>query len=94
MVKGIVLRIIIWIAFIYAISHFFEASYYLAFIIVLVLGLFGEIIHMPENMPGSVDNSDGKELHPYKVLVLATIFVFVFVGLGEAFPELYEYGSK
>jgi hypothetical protein len=65
----------------------------LALIIVSVLAIFGEIIHMPESMPGAVDNPDGKDIHPAKAMFIGVFVVLALVGLGVAFPELYEYGS-
>ncbi|WP_444884629.1 hypothetical protein [Microbulbifer sp. PSTR4-B] len=90
--KGIAIRTILAAAFVIAISFFFGASFYLSLIIVAGLGVFGEIIHMPENMPGAIDNPDGKELHPAKAICIGLVVVLVLIGFGILFPELYGYG--
>ena len=90
--KGIAIRVVLGVALVIAISFFFSASFYLSIIIVAGLGQVGEIIHMPENIPGEVDNLDGDELHPAKAIFLGLAVIFVLVGLGVLFPEIYSYG--
>jgi hypothetical protein len=90
--KGIAIRMVLAAALVMAISFFFESSFYLAIIIVSGLGMFGEIIHMPENLPGASDNPDGKELHPARVIFIGLAVVLFLIGLGVFFPGLYGYG--
>ena len=75
-----------------AISYFFGASFYMALIGVVGFGVFGEIVHMPENMPGEYDNPEGKGLHPAKAILIGVFLVMVLVGVGYIFPVLYTYG--
>jgi len=89
-VKAIAFRVLVGATLVLGFSYFFEASYYLSLIIVAVLVLFGETIHLPENMPGAYDNPKGEVLHPYKALVIAVILIFTLVGFGYVFPEIYE----
>ncbi|WP_045857993.1 hypothetical protein [Teredinibacter purpureus] len=90
--KWVAIRIVLAAVLVIAISLFFEASFYLSLILVAGLGIFGEIIHMPENMPGAADNPDGSELHPTKTIFIGLVVVLVLVGLGVLFPGLYSYG--
>ena len=92
--KSVAIRLVIAFVMVGAISYFSNASYYLALIIVVVLSIFGEIIHMPENLPGASDNPDGKEVHPAKAMFLGILVVVALVGIGEAMPELYEYAPS
>jgi hypothetical protein len=86
------IRIVLVVGVVLAISYFFSASFYLALVIVAVFGVFGEVIHMPENMPGECDNPEGKDLHPAKAIILGALAIAVLVGIGHLFPELYNYG--
>ena len=92
--KEFTIRIVLVIGLIIAISFFFDASFYLSLVIVAVLAGFGEIVHMPENMPDAVDNPDGKELHPMKAIFISLCIVLALVSLGVLFPELYNYGFR
>ena len=85
-------RVVLVVGMVLVISYFFSASFYLAFVVVAVLGVFGEVIHMPENIPGEYDNPDGKDLHPAKAIILGALIVAVLVGIGHLFPDLYNYG--
>jgi len=74
--------------------HGFSASYLIALIIIAVLGIFGEVIHLPENLPGETDNPVGNDLHPAKAILIGSLIVFALVALEEMFPVLYEFGGS
>jgi hypothetical protein len=84
--------VIIWVLLTLGISYFFGASFYLALIIVSALGVFGEIVHMPENKPTKDDNSEENNLHPAKTILFGTLLVLVLVLIGHLYPEAYSYG--
>jgi len=86
------IRIALIVGLVLAISYFFSASFYLAIVIVSAMGLFGEVIHFPENMPGEYDNPEGKDLHPVKAMALGALIIGSLVVVGYLFPELYNYG--
>lgn len=75
-----------------AISFFFGSSFYMSVVIFTALGVFGEMVHMPENMPGAADNPEGKEVDPIKAMAIGVLVVLVLVVVGFLFPEVYRYG--
>lgn len=90
--KGVALKLALISGLVLGVSYFVDASFFLAMITVCALCLFGEIVHMPENMPGAVDNLDRKGLHPAKAMFLLLGIMVALIALGEFFPELYSYG--
>ncbi|WP_444913290.1 hypothetical protein [Microbulbifer sp. PAAF003] len=90
--KGIALRLALVVVLATAISFFFGISFYMSVVIVAALGVFGEMVHMPENMPGATDNPEGKEAHPIKAMAIGVLVVFVLLFVGFLFPEVYRYG--
>lgn len=94
MAKSLLLKGALVTALVLVLVHVFSASYFLALIIVAILGIFGEIIYLPENMPGEADNPDGEDLHPARAILIGGVIVFALVVLGEVFPVLYELGDS
>tara|TARA_R100001460_G_scaffold96608_1_gene139021 strand:- start:42 stop:335 length:294 start_codon:yes stop_codon:yes gene_type:complete len=92
MAKSLLLKGVLITALVLVLVYVFSASYFLALIIVATLGIFGEIIHLPENMPGEADNPDGEGLHPAKAILIGGVIVVALVVLGEVFPVLYALG--
>jgi len=92
MIQGILLRVAILLILALGISYFFDISLYWALIASLGFGIFGAAIHLPENMPGKCDNPDDEEPHPYKVLALSTIGLFILIWLGNYFPVITKLG--
>ena len=90
--KGIVIRVVLVVILIITISFFFGASFYLSAIIVSGLGIFSEMVHTPENLPGAVDNPEGKYLHPAKAIFIGFILLLILVGIGILFPGVFNYG--
>ncbi|WP_444921772.1 hypothetical protein ACJJID_05185 [Microbulbifer sp. CnH-101-G] len=90
--KGILLRIALVVVLAAAISHFFGSSFYMNVVIITTLGVLGEVVHMPENMPGAADNPEGKEIHPFKAMAIGVVIVLVLLVVGFLFPEVYRFG--
>ncbi|WP_413664596.1 hypothetical protein ACG1BZ_04755 [Microbulbifer sp. CNSA002] len=89
--KGITLRLVLVVVVAAAISFFFGSSFYMTVVMVTALGLLGEMVHMPENMPGAVDNHEGKEVHPFIAMVIGVLVVLILLIIGFLFPEIYRY---
>ena len=66
----------------------------MALLVVLVLGLLGELIHLPENMPGEYDNPEGDNAHPYKVISFAMVLIIGVVFIANYFPVLQTFEAK
>ena len=88
----VLVRFIFVVGGVLGISYFFGASFYASLLVVSVLGLLGEVVHMPENLPGAYDNAEGEEPHPAKTITLASLVFLVLVAIGHLFLELYNYG--
>jgi len=86
------MNILIFIVAICSVSYIFNISFLISSMIIAVFGLFGEIVHLPENLPGKIDNPDGKSIHPWKAITIGTAIIFILFALGYAFPSLYQYG--
>ena len=90
--KAIAIRVVLVVLLVITISFFFGASFYLSTIIVSGFGIFSEMVHTPENLPGAVDNPEGKYLHPAKAIFIGFMVLLVLVGIGIFFPGVFNYG--
>ncbi|MFS1524250.1 hypothetical protein ACL7TT_09065 [Microbulbifer sp. 2304DJ12-6] len=90
--KGIALRLALVVVLAAAISFFFESSFYVSIVIATALGVFGEMVHMPENMPGAADNSEEKEVHPFKAMAIGALVVSILLVVDFLFPKLNHHG--
>jgi len=75
------------------ISYFGRASYLVALILILCLGLLGEIITGGESMPGQPDNPDGDEIHPFKLMAILAFGIVTLILLASYFPSLTEFNA-
>jgi hypothetical protein len=62
-----------------------------AALIVLVLFVAGWIVTEGEYMPGQADNPEGKELHPYWLLLGLLAAISVLSALGYVIPSVREF---
>jgi len=92
MKKNILIRVAISISLILGIAYFFEISYFWALVATVGLGMLGGIVNLPENMPGKADNPDGKGPHPYNILALFTVMLFLLFAVGNYFPVVTTFG--
>jgi hypothetical protein len=91
--SSIILRILVISVVVVGISYFGRASYLVALILILCLGLIGEVITGGESMPGQRDNPDGDEIHPFKLIAILAISIITLVLLASYFPSLTEFNA-
>tara|TARA_R110002167_G_scaffold347886_1_gene558916 strand:- start:9048 stop:9335 length:288 start_codon:yes stop_codon:yes gene_type:complete len=90
--KGILIRGVLFFIFVVGGSYLFEVSYLGAAILVTVVSFLGAVVTEGEYMPGEIDNPDGTELHPYKLLAGITVTLVLLILLAYLFPYLNEFG--
>ena len=86
------IRLALIVGLILAISYFFGVSFYFSAIAVSALVLFGEIVNMPESLPGNKDDIEEKSLHPAITITLTGLVLITLITLGQVLPKVYSYG--
>ena len=90
--KIILIRILYIFGLVAFVSYLFDSNFYFSIIVILVLGIFFELIHYPENLPGSIDNPEGERVHPLSAILIAIFIIIVLLCAGAVFPGVYSIG--
>jgi quinol-cytochrome oxidoreductase complex cytochrome b subunit len=91
--RGILVRFLLVLTLVIGGSYLFEIPYLGAAILVTAVSFIGAVITDGEYMPGEVDNPDGIELHPFKLLAGIVVIFILLLSLGYLFPNLYGFGA-